>query len=96
MSYEWMFESENGELIVMGQVEYSIIPGDPGVRTFRNGDPGYPPTPAEVVFWKPTITKVIVGKHEIITIEEGLQQQSEFFFQKIQESLEDTILVEYE
>lgn len=24
-----------------------FIPGDPGVHTFSNGDPGYPPSPAE-------------------------------------------------
>ena len=30
------------------QVEVSYTPGDPGCRTMRNGDPGWPPSPAEV------------------------------------------------
>lgn len=28
-------------------VEYNYHPGDPGIHTYRNGDPGYPPTPEE-------------------------------------------------
>ena len=31
-------------------VKVLIYPGDPGVRTFSNGDPGYPPTPPEFEF----------------------------------------------
>jgi hypothetical protein len=30
-------------------VEYEYTPGRPGMRTLRNGDPGYPDEPAEVV-----------------------------------------------
>jgi hypothetical protein len=30
-------------------VEYEYTPGRPGVHTLRNGDPGYPDEPAEVV-----------------------------------------------
>jgi hypothetical protein len=26
------------------EVDYTYDPGDPGVHTFSNGDPGYPPT----------------------------------------------------
>lgn len=29
-------------------VHYYYIPGDPGCRTMRNGDPGWPPTAPEV------------------------------------------------
>ena len=29
-------------------VEATYVAGDPGVRTFRNGDPGYPPSGPEV------------------------------------------------
>ena len=40
--------SECGPEEIEVVVEANYIPGDPGVRTFRNGDPGYPPTEAEV------------------------------------------------
>ena len=36
-------------------IEYVFNPGDPGVRTFRNGDPGYPPTPGEAEIQSITI-----------------------------------------
>jgi len=29
-----------------GSIDCDVDPGDPGVRTFSNGDPGYPPTAA--------------------------------------------------
>jgi len=28
-------------------VSFNYYPGDPGVRTYSNGDPGYPPSPPE-------------------------------------------------
>jgi hypothetical protein len=30
------------------EAECRVYPGDDGCHTMRNGDPGYPPTPAEV------------------------------------------------
>ena len=42
---------EIGGVIVLEDAEvegdFEYTPGDPGVRTFSNGDPGYPPTHAE-------------------------------------------------
>ena len=39
----------NGEPAELdGTLQVNFIPGDPGVRTFSNGDPGYPPTPPEI------------------------------------------------
>jgi hypothetical protein len=42
------------------EVEGSYTPGDPGVYTYSNGDPGYPPTPPEFY-----ITKVIWDNMDI-------------------------------
>jgi len=42
------------------EVEGKYIPGDPGVWTYSNGDPGYPETPAEF-----EIHKVMWGKTDI-------------------------------
>lgn len=36
----------DGEVEVL--VDWEITPGDPGCRYMNNGDPGYPPEPAEV------------------------------------------------
>jgi hypothetical protein len=30
------------------EIDYHYLAGDPGLRTFRNGDPGYPPAGAEI------------------------------------------------
>lgn len=30
------------------EIEYDYTPGDPGCRTLRNGDPGWPPSPPEI------------------------------------------------
>jgi acetoin utilization deacetylase AcuC-like enzyme len=29
-------------------IDFNYIPGDPGVHTYSNGDPGYPPTSDEI------------------------------------------------
>ena len=34
------------------EVEGKYIPGDPGVWTYSNGDPGYPETPPEFMIYK--------------------------------------------
>jgi hypothetical protein len=30
------------------KIEFTYFPGDPGCRTMRNGDPGWPPTGADI------------------------------------------------
>lgn len=51
MAYEntletWV-ELNDGELVDV-EVYYTYEPGDPGVWTYSNGDPGYPATPDNV------------------------------------------------
>jgi hypothetical protein len=29
-------------------VKFNVLPGDPGIHTYSNGDPGYPPTPDDI------------------------------------------------
>jgi hypothetical protein len=42
-------KGEEGETIYLKvDVTYTYLPGNPGVRTHRNGDPGWPPDPAEL------------------------------------------------
>jgi len=45
------------------EVEGKYIPGDPGVWTYSNGDPGYPATPPEF-----EIHKVLWGKTDIVDL----------------------------
>lgn len=39
-------ERPDGEHTV--QIAADMVPGDPGCRTMRNGDPGWPPSPPEI------------------------------------------------
>lgn len=48
-----------GLLRVEFDVRYTVKAGSPGVHTFANGDPGYPPDPPEidaVSFWPHAVT----------------------------------------
>lgn len=54
------------------EVEYDYTKGDPGCHTMRNGDPGWPPTPAEVIINRITtvhgidVTKMMLGKERFV------------------------------
>jgi len=53
-THKWTYEDE--EVIVEGEVDYTITPGCKGCRTLPNGDPGYPDDPPEVEFSNPVVT----------------------------------------
>lgn len=68
-------DKKNFKLTMTG----NFIAGDPGVHTFRNGDPGYPPTPAEFEF----------DTVECDNVAELLNDIDEFYYQKIKKLKED-------
>jgi hypothetical protein len=46
-------------------VNFNFHPGDPGVHTYSNGDPGYPPTDPEI-----EINSVFLGPYDITDLVE--------------------------
>lgn len=62
-------------------VEGKFYKGDPGVWTFKNGDPGYPPSPDEVEFeWECN-----PDEYDLLLADYGSDQ-------KIYEAIENMIL----
>jgi hypothetical protein len=58
------------------EVEYYYQPGDPGVHTYANGDPGHPPTPPEVDITSVQWIKEIEGKkREYVNIDDLLDER---------------------
>ena len=53
MKLHTTIEIEEEEIEV--SVDFTIIPGDPGLYAYSNGDPGYPPTSDEVDFLSPVV-----------------------------------------
>ena len=76
-------EYKGAELEVM----FYYTPGDPGVYTYSNGDPGYPPSPPELEIYKIEFTgKDSIGKHHTIDVTE-LYDDTDF------EKIEELIMV---
>jgi hypothetical protein len=108
-SHQWNDTIEllgNSELQIEGTADYTVTPGDPGVRTFRNGDPGYPPSPPEVEFFNEAIDKVTISievEHvftgEFVVYNKDLteSQRKQFLelFEGQREQLEEHILMEH-
>lgn len=107
-SHQWNDTIDLGdcELQIEGTANYTVTPGDPGVRTFRNGDPGYPPSPPEVEFFNEAIDKVTfsVGGDNVILgdfvvhnkyLTESQRKQFLALFEGQREQLEEHILMEH-
>lgn len=99
-------EGEDHTLTIEGTVDYDVTPGDPGVRTFRNGDPGYPPTPPEVEFYNEAIDKVTIslGGNNVLlgdfviqnkNLAESQRKQFLEMFEGQREQLEEHILMDH-
>lgn len=67
------FEDETIEV----EVYYNYYPGDPGLWSYSNGDPGYPPTGAEV---------------EIMSISDGKKEYVDIIDSEQLERIEDEVL----
>ena len=69
------------------EVEFYCTPGDPGVYTYSNGDPGYPPTPPEFEIHKIEFTgKDHTGKYHTIDVTEMYDDTD---FEQIEELIEE-------
>ncbi len=53
-------------------IDYKYIPGDPGVRTYPNGDPGYPPQDDEYEILK-------------VTYDDGTEMDNETFYEQVED-----------
>ena len=109
MTHKCACDIDLGDCIyrVEGAVDYSIIPGDPGCRTMRNGDPGYPPSPPEVEFFKPSLTKITIsvvhGAHRkigdiVLPLSQLSDSQLRYFSRVLseqEESLSEHLLAEH-
>ena len=72
------------------EVTFYYTPGDPGVYTYSNGDPGYPPSPPELEIYKIEFTgKDTIGKHHTIDVT-SLYDHDDF------ERIEELIMVSNE
>jgi hypothetical protein len=84
-TYSWKYEEE--DLDITGTVDFCLTPGDPGCRTFRNGDPGYPPDPPEIALYDATIMNFVVGE-EIIELTKSQQKTlGKYFVDKIADEI---------
>jgi hypothetical protein len=80
-TYNWEYEEDG--LNIEGTVEYCLTPGDPGCRTFRNGDPGYPPDPPEIELYDAIITSFIVMGEVFEFTEDQRKTLGKYFVNKI-------------
>jgi len=69
-------------------VDYWFDEGDPGVHTYSNGDPGYPPTAPEFSVehvWAelPSVrgNKVVVDIADLLTDDDFMNIEDEIFYQ---------------
>lgn len=61
------------------EVRFDFTPGDPGVHTYSNGDPGYPPSPEEfiinAVLYKDIDVIDLFDDDDLIRMEEIINDQ---------------------
>lgn len=55
-------------------IKYTYSPGDPGIHTFPNGDPGYPPTGPEI-----EITSAVYGDGSPVQYEDDEELVEKWF-----------------
>lgn len=84
MSLEGTGTETVDDLVV--SVGFTYDPGDPGVHTYPNGDPGYPGTPSEV-----SIEEIWIGEHDLFAVlsEDVIDKMEEKLLEEMGKSLDE-------